>query len=67
MASSLYPPDVLLAIWLMAGSVFGLACGLFAIRKNRSAVTWFILGLLSGPIAVAAILLQGRRQEPEFL
>jgi hypothetical protein len=62
-----YPRAVLFAIWLMAGAVFGLICGLLAIRRNRSSVTWFILGLLTGPIALVTILVQKRRDEPALL
>jgi hypothetical protein len=58
---------VLAAIWLMVGSVFGLVCGLLAIKRNRSAVLWFVLGLIAGPIALLAVLLQQRRDEPAFL
>jgi hypothetical protein len=58
---------VLLAIWLMAGAVFGLLCGLLAIRRNRSAVGWFIMGMAIGPIALVWLLVQRRRDEPAFL
>jgi hypothetical protein len=58
---------VLLAIWLMAGAVFGLLCGLLAIRRNRSAVGWFIMGMATGPIALVWLLVQRRRDEPAFL
>jgi hypothetical protein len=62
-----YPRAVLLAIWLMAGAIFGLVCGLLAIRRNRSAAGWFIMGLLIGPIALVWLLVQRRRDEPAFL
>jgi len=58
---------VLLAIWLMVGSVFGLACGLLAVRRNRSAVAWFMGGLVAGPLALVGVLVQRRRDEPAFL
>lgn len=52
---------------MVAGGVFGLASGLRAIRKNRPAVLWFALGFVSGPIALVAVLVQRRREEPAFL
>lgn len=55
------------AVWMVAGGVFGLASGLRAIRKNRPAVLWFALGFVSGPIALVAVLVQRRREEPAFL
>ena len=58
---------MLAAIWLMVGAVFGLICGLLAIRRNRTAVGWFILGLGTGPIALVWLLTQRRREEPAFL
>ena len=58
---------MLFAIWLMAGSVFGFACGWLAIRKNRSATGWFMMGLLFGPLALVAILTRERQNEPAFL
>lgn len=58
---------VIAAIWLMIGSVFGLVCGLLAIRRNRSAVAWFLLGLIFGPIALIWISVQRRREQPAFL
>ena len=51
----------------MVGSVFGLICGLLAVRRNRSAVGWFVMGGLVGPIALVTILVQQRRDEPAFL
>ena len=51
----------------MVGSVFGLICGLLAIRRNRSAVGWFAMGGLFGPVALVTILVQKRRDEPAFL
>lgn len=51
----------------MAGAVFGLVCGLLAIRRNRSAVGWFLMGLLVGPIALVWLLAQRRQDEPAFL
>lgn len=51
----------------MAGSVFGLICGLLAIKRNRGAVMWFMLGLIFGPIALLWVALQQRRDEPAFL
>ncbi|MGH2796049.1 MAG: hypothetical protein ACRDKG_17295 [Actinomycetota bacterium] len=58
---------MLAAIWLMVGSVFGLITGLLAIRRNRSAAGWFIMGLLVGPIALVWLLVQQRSEEPGFL
>jgi hypothetical protein len=58
---------VLAAIWLIVGSVFGLVCGLLAIRRNRSAVGWFLLGLGVGPIALVWLLVQRRGEQPAFL
>lgn len=51
----------------MVGSVFGLITGLLAVRRNRSAVGWFIMGLLVGPIALVWLLVQQRSEEPGFL
>jgi hypothetical protein len=58
---------VLLAIWLMVGAVFGLVCGMLAIRRNRSAVGWFIMGTAIGPLALVWLLIQRRGDEPAFL
>lgn len=62
-----YPRAVPLAIWLMAGAVFGLVCGLLAVRRNHTAVGWFIMGMLVGPIALVWLLAKRRRDEPAFL
>jgi hypothetical protein len=62
-----YPRRVIFAVWLVIGSVFGLICGLLAVGRNRSATGWFLMGLLFGPFAVAALFLKQRRQEPSFL
>jgi len=56
-----------IAIWLMAGALFGLACGLLAIRKNRTASGWFMLGLITGPVALAVVLTRPYRDTPSFL
>jgi hypothetical protein len=58
---------VLFAIWMMLGAAFGFACGWRAIAKNRSATAWFMGGLISGPIALIAILTRERRERPAFL
>jgi hypothetical protein len=58
---------VLFAIWLMVGAAFGLACGLMAIRKNRSGSGWFLSGLLFGPIALVVLVTRERREHPAFL
>ncbi|MGH2784600.1 MAG: hypothetical protein ACRDJ1_05030 [Actinomycetota bacterium] len=58
---------MLAAIWLMVGSAFGLIAGLLAIRRNRSATGWFLMGLLIGPIALVWLLAQQRSEEPGFL
>jgi hypothetical protein len=58
---------VIAAFWLIGGSVFGLACGLLAIQRNRTATGWFGLGLLFGPIALLVLLTRERRPEPSFL
>jgi hypothetical protein len=58
---------VIFAIWLLAGAAFGLACGLLAVRKNRTASGWFMLGLLVGPFALGAMLTRERRDRPAFL
>jgi hypothetical protein len=49
------------AIWLFISSPFGLLlfsplCALFARRKHRDSETWFLLGFVAGPIALAWIL-----------
>lgn len=58
---------VIAAIWLIVGSIFGLLCGLLAIRRNRSAVGWFMLGLISGPIALIWLFTRRRAEQPAFL
>lgn len=62
-----YPRPVILALWLVIGSVFGLACGLLAVGRNRSAVGWFFTGLVIGPIALVSLVIRQRREEPSFL
>lgn len=51
----------------MVGAAFGLACGLRAIPKNRSASAWFMAGLISGPIALVVLLTRERLDQPAFL
>jgi len=51
----------------MIGAAFGLACGLIAVRRSRTATGWFMLGLIVGPIALAALLTRGYRDHPSFL
>ncbi|MEW6749880.1 MAG: hypothetical protein AB1505_02765 [Candidatus Latescibacterota bacterium] len=46
---------VLLAILLTLSAV---ASAVFATDRGRPALTWFVLGLVAGPIAVAVILAQ---------
>jgi hypothetical protein len=58
---------MIFALWLMLGAVFGLACGLLAVRKNRTATGWFMLGLILGPIALGVMLTRERREQPAFL
>lgn len=55
------------AIWMLAGAVFGGVCGWLAIPRNRSAVTWWFLGVLTGPVALGVLLAQGRREGPKAL
>jgi hypothetical protein len=55
------------AIWLMTGAAFGLACGLIAIRRNRSGAGWFLIGLVVGPIGLALILTRPYRDSPSLL
>ena len=58
---------MLFAIWLMVGAAFGLACGLRAIPKNRSATGWFMAGLITGPIALVVLITRQRLEQPAFL
>ena len=58
---------MIFAIWLVIGSVFGFVCGQLAVGRNRSAVGWYFLGLVVGPIALVWLLVAQRRQEPSFL
>lgn len=58
---------MILALWLVFGSAFGLVCGLLAVVRNRSAVGWYFAGLILGPIALATLLIRERRAEPSFL
>ena len=58
---------MIFAIWLMAGAAFGLACGLLAVRKSRTASGWFVLGLITGPIALAVMFTRPYRDHPSFL
>jgi len=58
---------VTFALWLMIGAVFGLVCGLLAVRRNRTATGWFILGLIFGPLALVAMITRGYRDHPAFL
>jgi hypothetical protein len=58
---------VIFALWLIFGSAFGLACGLRAIPKNRTASGWFMLGLIFGPIALVGLITRDRREHPAFL
>jgi hypothetical protein len=60
-----YP--VIFALWLIFGAAFGLACGLRAIAKNRTATGWFMLGLIFGPIALVVLFTRERREHPAFL
>jgi hypothetical protein len=52
---------------MLFGAVFGFVCGWRAIPKNRSAVGWFLAGLISGPIALVALITRDRREQPAFL
>lgn len=58
---------MILALWLVFGSAFGLVCGLLAVGRNRSAVGWYFLGLVFGPLALAPLLIRQRRDAPSFL
>lgn len=58
---------MLVGLWLMIGAAFGLATGLIAVRRNRTATGWFMLGLVSGPIALAVVLTRPYRDHPSFL
>jgi hypothetical protein len=58
---------VIFALWLMIGAVFGLACGLIAVRRSRTATGWFLLGLIFGPLALVVLLTLGYRDHPAFL
>ena len=58
---------MLFAIWLMVGAAFGLLCGLMAIRRNRTGTGWFLLGLVTGPIALIVLMTRDRRERPAFL
>lgn len=58
---------VIAALWLIFGSIFGLVCGLLGIRRNRSAVGCFLLGLVVGPVALIWLLVSQRREQPGFL
>jgi len=51
----------------MVGAAFGLPCGLLAIRRNRTASGWFLIGLVLGPIGLALILTRPYRDHPAFL
>lgn len=51
----------------MIGAAFGLATGLIAVRRNRTASGWFMLGLITGPIALALMLTRPYRDHPSFL
>ncbi len=58
---------MLAAIWMIAGSVFGVICGFAAIPRNRSALPWWLLGVLGGPITLAVLIAQGEREGPRAL
>lgn len=51
----------------MVGAAFGLVCGLMAVKKNRTASGWFLLGLLTGPIALVVLMTRVKREQPAFL
>ena len=58
---------MLVGLWLIIGAVFGLATGLIAVRRNRTATGWFMLALVTGPIAFAVLLTRPYRDHPSFL
>jgi len=41
--------------------ILGLIGTVVAVSKGRSPVSWFIMGLLLGPVALVAALVLGRR------
>lgn len=43
-------------LWLACAVIAALAAG----SRNRSALAWFFLGFLFGPLAVIAVLVMGR-------
>lgn len=58
---------MLAALWMIIGALFGIACGFAAIPRNRSAVVWWFLGVLFGPVTLAVLLRQGERPGPRAI
>ncbi|GAC1425560.1 MAG: hypothetical protein NVSMB57_16960 [Actinomycetota bacterium] len=58
---------MLAGLWLIIGSVFGVMCGFMAIPRNRSALPWWALGVLTGPIALGVLKQMGTREGPKAL
>lgn len=52
---------------MIVGALFGVACGFAAIPRNRSAVVWWFLGVLFGPVTLAVLLRQGERAGPKAI
>lgn len=46
---------------MIAGGVFGALAGWLAVDRNRSALPWWGLGVLIGPLAVAVLLARPKR------
>ena len=51
------------AIWMIAGGVFGAVTGWLAVDRNRSAVPWWFLGSIFGPIALVTLFVKGKRTD----
>lgn len=50
--------QVLIVALLVALALYGLVTAVVARSKNREPVTWFVAGILIGPLAVLAILIR---------
>jgi hypothetical protein len=54
-------------LWMIIGSLFGVACAIQAIRRNRSAIPWWFAGVAIGPAALIWLRVAGHRQGPKAI
>lgn len=65
-AARILAPAMIAVYWMTIGAVFGAITGWLAVARNRSALIWWLVGVVFGPFGFVALLNRGPREDPRL-